>query len=62
MLTMPTREREKETERERAENWSFSLLVAYVNIEKNVSRKGYPPFGAGDRNNNPPGTEIMRIT
>ena len=28
------REREKASERERAENWSFSLLVACVNLDK----------------------------
>ena len=60
MLAMLTREweREKVSERERAENWSFSLLVAYVNIDTMWAAKGTPLSGWGteiitprDRNN-----------
>ena len=40
------RERGKERARERAEYWSFSLLVAYVNIEKSEPQR-VPPFRGG---------------
>ena len=53
------REREREREREGPKLVIF-LTTCLCQSGQNVSRKGYPPFGAGDRNNNPPGTEIIK--
>ena len=54
-----------ERERKRAREREGPKLVIFLTrclckSGQNVSRKGYPPSGAGDRNNNSPGTEIIK--
>ena len=54
MLTMLTRERERESEREReGPKLVIFLTSCLCKYWQNLSRKGYPPLGVGDRNNNP---------
>ena len=61
MFTMLTREREGESEREREGRKLVIFLTSCLcKSGQNLSRKGYPPFGVGDRNNTPPWTEIIK--
>ena len=50
-------ERDREREGRKVVLFLTSSLCTYW---QNVSRKGNPPFGVGHRNNNPPGTEIIK--
>ena len=57
MLTMLTREKEREKAREReteGRKLVIFLTSCLCKYWQNVSRKGYPPLGVGDRNNNRP--------